>query len=525
MNYSIISVIGMTKLNSMITEYMAQFDKYSLVFHSQNSVPAASIIDSISVQIIILQEELSFYSENWFIRDTHLHNPNLKYIVLKSKEKPSKLSVENKNIVTAILDWETLTLENLEKALDTAAFEYEQERLRQHWELDDSQWQNYYMEWIQKSNILAGVLNKTLDAQKLNWRESPNHFILVIAENASQTDWTFYTQSSALLGKLYYRLNVLMERMNGTVFISGEKKLCFLIGAVLNNYESKLSILQQELNILRNELSLPVLQLAASGVISDFSQIPELYRNIDGILRYHFFTNQNLIITEQWLTECSVKLVFADFHMQINQLNLSFEHQNYSDLSNALSAIKNMTLNTLSFNSYSYVWGQLCFFYFFQAQKYNLPTEPAFSSMDSHTYKSLESSFSKLAEYIISLFKILPKQKTISSNNPHIKKAAEYIQQNISQKLSLTDVSSAVHVSPSYLSHLFQKELGTTYIDYTNHLRIKHAARLLMEPSKITQVAVLSGFTDSKYFSKVFKQIMGESPKEYQLRVMRRENH
>ena len=106
-----------------------------------------------------------------------------------------------------------------------------------------------------------------------------------------------------------------------------------------------------------------------------------------------------------------------------------------------------------------------------------------------------------------------------------IKKAAEYIQQNISQKLSLTDVSSAVHVSPSYLSHLFQKELGTTYIDYTNHLRIKHAARLLMEPSKITQVAVLSGFTDSKYFSKVFKQIMGESPKEYQLRVMRRENH
>ena len=56
---------------------------------------------------------------------------------------------------------------------------------------------------------------------------------------------------------------------------------------------------------------------------------------------------------------------------------------------------------------------------------------------------------------------------------------------------------------------------GMTPVDYLKNFRLEHAARLLLEGARITEVALMSGFTSSSYFSKCFKAKYGQNPKEY----------
>ena len=58
--------------------------------------------------------------------------------------------------------------------------------------------------------------------------------------------------------------------------------------------------------------------------------------------------------------------------------------------------------------------------------------------------------------------------------------------------------------------------MGTSYTEYLRMLRLKYAVSLLDHGlDSIKNVALLSGFSDPLYFSTVFKQALGVSPKEY----------
>ena len=142
--------------------------------------------------------------------------------------------------------------------------------------------------------------------------------------------------------------------------------------------------------------------------------------------------------------------------------------------------------------------------------------------MNNREYPGFETAFQSMTEYLASLFQKLPGEKMETSNS-HVNQAIALLRQNMEQNIGLAEAARRIHVSPSYLSHLFQKELGTTYINYSNHLRMEYAARLLQKPGKISQVAEKAGFEDSKYFSRLFKNIMGVSPREYQARMKAKE--
>ncbi len=83
-------------------------------------------------------------------------------------------------------------------------------------------------------------------------------------------------------------------------------------------------------------------------------------------------------------------------------------------------------------------------------------------------------------------------------------------------KLSLTSVAAELGYDAKYLSSLIKSTLGINFSDYLRHLRIKHAAFLFEEGvESVKSVALLSGFEDALYFSKVFKKEIGTSPSVY----------
>ena len=82
--------------------------------------------------------------------------------------------------------------------------------------------------------------------------------------------------------------------------------------------------------------------------------------------------------------------------------------------------------------------------------------------------------------------------------------------------LSISLIADELKYDTKYLSSIFKKKKGIPYTQYLREMRIKHAI-FLMEQGVVSvkNVAILSGFSDALYFSKIFTASEGISPKAY----------
>lgn len=91
-----------------------------------------------------------------------------------------------------------------------------------------------------------------------------------------------------------------------------------------------------------------------------------------------------------------------------------------------------------------------------------------------------------------------------------------YINNNYSEDLSLDSVSKAFYMSSFYLSRLFKKSVGMSFIDYVNNVRIKEAKTLLTTTNEsIINISQNVGFKSNTHFGRVFKCVEGISPLQY----------
>ena len=108
------------------------------------------------------------------------------------------------------------------------------------------------------------------------------------------------------------------------------------------------------------------------------------------------------------------------------------------------------------------------------------------------------------------------------TTNPAIFAAQDYIRGHLLDKFTLETVAKAVHITPNYLSSLFSKTLGVSFVGYVNRLRVEQAQELLhdlqTDPSRVAEQV---GFSDEKYFNQVFKQCTGCTPQQYRRRFVR----
>jgi two-component system response regulator YesN len=97
-----------------------------------------------------------------------------------------------------------------------------------------------------------------------------------------------------------------------------------------------------------------------------------------------------------------------------------------------------------------------------------------------------------------------------------VRAAVLYLRNHYSQGITVETVARELYVSPSHLMHLFKAELGKTFNECLIDCRIEKAKELLKDKKyKIYEVCEQVGYTDTRYFSQLFKRITGLSPREY----------
>ena len=104
----------------------------------------------------------------------------------------------------------------------------------------------------------------------------------------------------------------------------------------------------------------------------------------------------------------------------------------------------------------------------------------------------------------------------VEENKQPIRNAMYFIAENFMENLTLDDVADYVHLNPSYFSRIFKQTMGITYKEYLTKVRVEESKRLLLYSEiDITDIALSVGFDNQSYFSKVFKKGTGLTPKQF----------
>jgi AraC family transcriptional regulator len=97
-----------------------------------------------------------------------------------------------------------------------------------------------------------------------------------------------------------------------------------------------------------------------------------------------------------------------------------------------------------------------------------------------------------------------------------VKKAEQILRDDISENHSLTGLSSALDLHPTYLCRAFPKFFRRGFGEYLRKVRIEKSLVLLRRKKLLlTEVASACGFADQSHFIRCFKSFVGVSPKEY----------
>jgi AraC family transcriptional regulator len=135
-----------------------------------------------------------------------------------------------------------------------------------------------------------------------------------------------------------------------------------------------------------------------------------------------------------------------------------------------------------------------------------------------------------LASEILASQAVYPSQRRLTEQRPQVrgglaswqrKAVCDYIEENLSQDISLAELAAIARLSPFHFCRAFKEAVGEPPHRYQMSRRIEYAKTLLAEPSlPITDVAAAVGYGSPSRFSALFRQTTGHSPRDYRRQMI-----
>lgn len=147
-------------------------------------------------------------------------------------------------------------------------------------------------------------------------------------------------------------------------------------------------------------------------------------------------------------------------------------------------------------------------------------------SSESSSPKTLANLFLFLEELNETVNRLAPESNRafpISSTQKNINDMIAYIQEHISEPLTVTDLAKHFYLHPDYLSRLFKKHAHTTVSHYITLQKTATAQSLLRDGCTVAEVQEALGYSSYAYFFKTFQKNTGISPSKYRAQYFRQE--
>lgn len=161
---------------------------------------------------------------------------------------------------------------------------------------------------------------------------------------------------------------------------------------------------------------------------------------------------------------------------------------------------------------------EVCNLYLFFMKNYRIRIEEDFlENFDTGAENcgSAAELFDYLIRKITSSYEKAAKMKRQDENRP-VRIVKQYVAEHYGEPLTLEQASTVAELSPAYLSTVFKKDTGMTFLEYLSKVRMDMAKRLLKETNRtIADICREVGYNDVRYFSKSFTKYSGLKPNEY----------
>ncbi|MCT4544004.1 MAG: response regulator [Vallitalea sp.] len=240
------------------------------------------------------------------------------------------------------------------------------------------------------------------------------------------------------------------------------------------------------------------------AITSDKISYDNLLKNIDDIMvkSYGFFFCKEKIFKEEYTIQ-------DDYYLEI-----------YNNIEKP-SILKNSLKNLCNSNCPQMNIKQAMKLHNIILNKYKKQIYEEDDDLNIYSFDELIRHYKRFDYMIDSLIEVIEstydnKEIVFESYNKNFLKVIKYINTNYTKNMSIKDIAEELFLNPNYISQLFKKETGTTYVKYLTKLRIEKAKELLKDTDmSINDVCINSGFNDYFYFIKKFKKYTDMAPSYY----------
>ena len=105
--------------------------------------------------------------------------------------------------------------------------------------------------------------------------------------------------------------------------------------------------------------------------------------------------------------------------------------------------------------------------------------------------------------------------RRIYSESAAVRRAREYLRENLSENVKLQTLAEIAGLSPFHLNRAFSAQIGVPPHEYQNQLRIAEALDLIARKKPFSEIALTTGFSDQSHFIRFFKRFTGVTPKRF----------
>lgn len=155
--------------------------------------------------------------------------------------------------------------------------------------------------------------------------------------------------------------------------------------------------------------------------------------------------------------------------------------------------------------------------FYFGAHSYNITIPDQYTELlaQLELCGTINEVMTYLKDYMINSLRHWMEEKKYVEARP-IRIAKQYIGDHYNQSLTLEMVSGEIGFNATYFSGMFKKETGMNFSDYLKKIRIDNAKNMLLNTEQtVEDISYAVGYSDIKYFSRLFKKLTGVTPTEF----------